>query len=143
MDAENVNGVDFSGCRILVADSNRMSRRIVIRALSDARMGQVIEVADGLRAWMELEQQVFHLVLAESYLEKIDGLELADRLRRAGARTPVIMMTREANREQVVRAMKAGVVDYLIKPFESDRLIEKVKRHLSPVGCQERPASVR
>ena len=55
------------------------------------------------------------------------GLDTLQALRQAGDKTPVIMVTTEAEKSRVIEAIKAGANDYLIKPFSPERLAEKVK----------------
>ena len=102
---------------ILVADDDALMRTFIALSLRD--LARTIEVADGDEALAALDQQEFDLAIIDWDMPGTDGLEIVEIIRAAGSRLPVLMVTAEAEREQVVRALKAGVSDYLIKPFES------------------------
>ena len=57
-----------------------------------------------------------------------NGLELLEAIRGTGSQVPVIMVTTEGEKRHVLDAIRAGVTDYLVKPFESDMLKEKIEK---------------
>lgn len=69
-------------------------------------------------------------VVADVRMPEMDGLELQEKLKEHGSCLPVILMTGHADVPLAVRAMKAGAVDFLEKPFEDSELVESVKRGL-------------
>jgi two-component system chemotaxis response regulator CheY len=60
-------------------------------------------------------------------MPKMSGIDTLKALRQAGRKTPVIMVTTEAEKSRVIEAIKCGANDYLIKPFTPDQLAAKVK----------------
>src|SRR5881394_1952048 len=69
-------------------------------------------------------------VLADVRMPQMDGLELQEKLREQGSALPVILMTGHADVPLAVRAMKAGAIDFLEKPFDNALLMESVRRAL-------------
>jgi two-component system response regulator FixJ len=83
-------------------------------------------------------------VLADVRMPHVDGLELQQRLRETGSALPVILMTGHGDVPLAVRAMKAGAIDFLEKPFEESDLVESVRRGLEhAMRAGEANASVR
>jgi DNA-binding response OmpR family regulator len=88
----------------------------------------VAVVADGAEALKQLEgPQVFDLVLLDAMLPGIDGFEVADRTRRAGNFTPILMLTAKSLPEDVVHGLEVGADDYLPKPFDLSVLLARIK----------------
>ena len=109
------------------------------QALSDTlELGgmQTIHVTDGQAALNILANQEVNVVVSDVQMKPMDGFELLENMRKRFASIPVILMTAFATVERAVSAMHLGAVDYLVKPFESDVLIEKVSRYL-PVETQQ------
>ena len=120
---------------ILVVDDSRIMRNIIknsllaIRRFADA---DYLDAADGAEALKILEQQTINLLLLDWNMPKLNGLELVKKLRAEQRydRLPIIMITSEAAKYNVIEAVKAGVNDYLIKPVSERTLLEKIERVL-------------
>jgi len=101
---------------------------------------QTIHVTDGQAALNILSNQEVNLVVSDVQMKPMDGFSLLENMRKRFASIPVILMTAFATVERAVSAMHLGAVDYLVKPFESDVLIDKVSRYL-PLETQQ-PSSL-
>ncbi len=107
--------------RILVVDDELHIADSVRRALE--RMGYVVIVASDLaQAWAGLEQAMPEVVICDVRLHEADGMDLLARIRESFPEIAVIMMTGYASIESAVEAIKAGAVDYLVKPFNPAQL---------------------
>jgi two-component system response regulator FlrC len=84
--------------------------------------------ADGEQALEAVERQPFMLVLSDVQMQPMSGLELLARLQEDGSRLPVVLMTAYGSVPQAVDAIRHGALDYLVKPIESDALLEMVAR---------------
>ena len=73
-------------------------------------------------------QNAYDLILLDRMLPGMDGLELVSRLRKAGITAPVLMVTAEAKRDQIIEAAQAGVNGYVVKPFTAQVLKEKIEK---------------
>jgi two-component system response regulator FlrC len=91
---------------------------------------QVAHAADGMAALEVLAREEIALVLSDVHMERMDGHTLLQRLRAERPDLPVILMTAYATVQKAVSAMQDGAVDYLVKPFAADVLLQTVTRHL-------------
>jgi two-component system, chemotaxis family, chemotaxis protein CheY len=114
---------------ILVADDNRTTIRIVRNLLSQLGFKHVDDVPDGLAAMVKMSEKKYDLVIADWNMEPMTGYELLKQVRAdprySGLR--FIMITAEANTEHVIAAKKAGVSNYIIKPFTAETLKAKIE----------------
>lgn len=113
--------------RALVVDDSLTIRRIVIKALGLVGITDAAEAADGTEALGALKQGEFDVILLDWNMPKMSGIETLRALRQTGVKTPVIMVTTEAEKSRVIEAIKTGANEYLIKPFSPDQLAEKVR----------------
>jgi two-component system chemotaxis response regulator CheY len=114
--------------KALVVDDSLTIRRIVIKALGIVGINDAVEAGDGAEAVKAAEGDQFDLILLDWNMPKMSGIDALRALRQAGNKTPVIMVTTEAEKSRVIEAIKTGANDYLIKPFSPDQLAEKVKQ---------------
>jgi len=113
--------------RILVVDDELNIADSVRRALE--RLGYAVDVAsDPEQAWSKLEQTMPEVVICDVRLHEADGMDLLARIRESSPEIAVIMMTGYASIESAVSAIKAGAVDYLVKPFNPAQLRHVVAR---------------
>jgi DNA-binding response OmpR family regulator len=123
--------LDTSGSRILVADDDRVVRRIVVTKLSG--LGHdVTDVEDGQEALEVLEGgQVPNLLITDSLMPRMNGLQLVRALRQNSnpdlATLPIIMLTSRKGEQDIIEGLEAGVDDYVIKPFSPDELAARVR----------------
>lgn len=116
--------------KILVVDDFSTMRRIIRNLLADLGYTQVSEADDGKTAWPILQSGSFDFVITDWNMPVMTGIELLRAIRadaRIG-RTPVLMVTAEAQREQIIEAAQAGVNGYIIKPFTAQTLKEKIDK---------------
>ncbi len=117
--------------RVLVADDSSTMRKIIVRSLLAVGVEDTTEAADGTEAVNLFKPGEFDLVLTDWNMPGKNGLEVVEDIRKQDANIPIIMVTTEAEKDRVVQAIKAGVSDYLVKPFSADTLREKLEKH----GC--------
>ena len=111
--------------RVLFVDDELPLRTVVTRLL--ARRGVEVETAgDAVSAVEMMRATPFDLVLTDFQMPEMDGFELLAHVREHYPDTPAIMMTGHASVQHAVRAMGAGAVDYLPKPFAVDALADRV-----------------
>lgn len=118
---------------ILVVDDSRIMRNIIKNSLAQIpRFAGVdyLEAGDGTEAWRVLEAKAVDLLLLDWNMPLLNGIELVKRIR-SDARfkaLPIVMITSEAAKYNVIEAVKAGVNDYLVKPVSDRSLLEKIER---------------
>jgi two-component system response regulator MprA len=112
--------------RVLVADDERAVRQALRRAL--VMEGYDVELASGGREALEsVGNGRADVVVLDVLMPDIDGLEVCRRLRQAGDRTPVLMLTARDAVSDRVEGLEAGADDYLVKPFDLDELIARLR----------------
>ncbi len=123
--------------RILVADDASFIRDMVKKHLRDKLPGaEIYEAPDGSRALAALRGQTMDLILSDWEMPNVSGEELLRQLRQDERykATPFVMISSQGDRAHVVKAVQAGVSDYITKPFTPDELIRKVFKQLKKIG---------
>lgn len=118
---------------ILVVDDFSTMRRIIKNLLHDLGYQNVSEADDGNTALPMLRTGKFDFLITDWNMPGMPGLELLKIVRAdaALAKLPVLMLTAEAKREQIIEAAQAGVSGYVIKPFTAVTLKEKIDKILA------------
>ena len=118
------------GTRVLVVDDSNTMRRFIIKSLQAVGVPSAVEAEDGNEALQVFRQSEFDLVLTDWKMPGKSGLDVVREIRRIDADIPIMMVTTESDRESVVEAIDAGVSDYLVKPFDSDTLRDKLEKYV-------------
>ncbi|TAJ54634.1 MAG: chemotaxis protein CheY [Nevskiaceae bacterium] len=116
--------------KILVVDDFSTMRRIVKNLLNELGFSDITEADDGKTALPLLQAGQFDFVITDWNMPGMPGIELLRHIR-ADERLkgiPVLMVTAEAQREQIIEAAKAGVSGYIVKPFTGVTLKEKLDK---------------
>lgn len=119
--------------RFLVVDDFSTMRRIVKNFLNDMGYTNIAEADDGTTALPILRGGSIDFLITDWNMPQMPGLELLKTVRAepATARLPVLMVTAEAKRDQIVEAAQAGVNGYVVKPFTAQTLKEKIEKILA------------
>ena len=119
--------------RFLVVDDFSTMRRIVKNFLNDLGYNNVQEADDGNTALPILKSGNIDFLITDWNMPGMPGLDLLKAVRGdpALAKLPVLLLTAEAKREQIVEAAQAGVNGYVVKPFTAQTLKEKIEKILS------------
>lgn len=117
--------------KVLVADDSGVMRKIIVRSLNSVGVSECVEAANGKEALDLFHSDSFDLVLTDWNMPEMNGLELVTELRASGTTVPIIMVTTEAQKGQVIKAIEAGVTDYLTKPFDNEVLRSKLDQYVS------------
>jgi two-component system, chemotaxis family, chemotaxis protein CheY len=116
--------------RFLVVDDFSTMRRIVRNLLKELGFVNVQEAEDGVDALKKLRSDTFDFVVSDWNMPNMTGIELLKEIR-ADAKLkslPVLMVTAEAKRENIIEAAQAGASGYVVKPFTAATLDEKLKK---------------
>lgn len=114
--------------KILVVDDFATMRRIIRTTLKQLGLQNIMEAADGTEALEILRAGGIDFVITDWNMPKMTGLELLKAIRADAAlkSTPVLLVTAEAEKENVIQAAQAGVNNYIVKPFTAAVLREKI-----------------
>lgn len=116
--------------KILVVDDFSTMRRIIRNLLRELGFENISEADDGSTALPALRRGGFDLLITDWNMPGMTGLELLEGVRSDPelATLPVLMVTAEAKREQIIAAAQAGVNGYIVKPFTASTLKEKLQK---------------
>ena len=116
--------------KILIVDDFSTMRRIIKNLLRDLGFNDTTEADDGQTALPMLQTGKYDFLVTDWNMPGMDGLELLKTVRADEklSSLPVLMVTAEAKREQIVEAAQAGVNGYVVKPFTAVTLKEKIEK---------------
>ena len=115
--------------KILVVDDSSTMRRIIKNTLARLGYKDILEGADGVEGWNELDANPdIEMLITDWNMPEMNGLELVKKTRADERFTdlPIIMVTTEGGKSEVITALKAGVNNYIVKPFTPQVLKEKL-----------------
>jgi two-component system chemotaxis response regulator CheY len=117
--------------RVLIVDDSSTMRRIIGNVVQQLGVSRedFDEAEDGVVAWKLLEQNSYDVVLTDWNMPNMNGLQLVQKIRGEENNhkgVPIIMITTEGGKGEVIAALKAGVNNYIVKPFSADVLKEKL-----------------
>ena len=120
--------------KILAVDDNIINLATIEQELKDKY--EVITVNSGVRAIRYLNKEKPDLILLDVQMALMDGIETLKEIRTMenGSTIPVIMLTAKKDKETVIEGSKLGILDYVVKPFDSQDLHERIERALKKVG---------
>jgi DNA-binding response OmpR family regulator len=112
--------------RILLVEDDQRIAIALMETLRD-RQYQVDLGVDGEAAWEFLQAFSYELILLDITLPKLNGIQLCQRLRKAGIQTPVLMLTARDSSSDKVLGLDAGADDYVVKPFDLAELTARIR----------------
>jgi len=121
--------MDFS-MKILVVDDFATMRRIVKNILKQIGFTNISEADDGVTALEAMSKTQFDLVISDWNMPKMTGIELLKKVRSTPEfkDLPFLMVTAEAQKQNVIEAVQAGVSNYVVKPFTADAISDNLNK---------------
>lgn len=120
--------------RILLVDDSKTMRNIQKAVLAQLGHTEVLEACDGQDALSKAPAFRPDLMLVDWNMPNMDGLTFVKAWRTSNKTTPIIMVTTEAEKSRVIEAIKAGVNNYVVKPFTPDLLSQRIQETLAKCG---------
>lgn len=116
---------------LLVVDDDEFQKKLLARILTDADIDAIF-AGSGTEALATLRKHRPDLILMDINLPDIDGVEATRRIKSVAtlADVPVIMITGQSGKEVVVESLKVGAVDFVVKPFDKNVLLDKIRKFL-------------
>tara|TARA_B100000579_G_scaffold79122_1_gene61433 strand:+ start:223 stop:603 length:381 start_codon:yes stop_codon:yes gene_type:complete len=116
--------------KILVVDDFSATRTIIINQLSNLGYSNTVVSEDGFSALARLKSALFDLVVTDLNMSEMSGLDLLKKIRTDSElkHIPVLMITSEDLQGNIVTAIKAGLNDYIIRPFEEHTFKQKLEK---------------
>ncbi len=117
--------------KILLIDDSRTIRNIQKNVLKQLGYEDILEAEDGVQALPFFKDNPPDLALVDWNMPNMDGITLIRKVREFNKTVPLIMCTTEAEKSRVLEAIKAGVSNYIVKPFTAESLGEKISQTLA------------
>lgn len=116
--------------KVLVVDDFATMRRIVKNVLKQIGFKHIGEADDGKSALKAMKSEKFDLIMCDWNMPEMSGIDLLHAVRADDELkdTPFVMVTAEAQKENILEAVKAGVSNYVVKPFTAETVEEKLKK---------------
>ena len=122
--------------QILLVDDVPSARKVLANLLRRIGYTQLVEAPDGEAALALTEHTHFDIIISDWHMPKMNGLQLLGKLREKNGplkNVPFLIITSSTDREDVIEAIKAGVSDYICKPFTVDILQGKIDKVLPKI----------
>lgn len=126
--------------KILIVDDAGVMRKVITRELIEmgVQPTDIIEACDGKEGYEKATNNVLDLILMDWNMPNMLGIEAVTAIRSAGIQTPIMMITTEAERTNIIKAIQAGANNYLTKPFSKEDFQFKIGQILGPfLGCNQ------
>jgi len=123
------------GIKILVVEDQLAAQLFVKRTLKKLGYHDVVVVDDGRKALREINANDYDLVISDWHMPNMDGLNFFKALRNGSIlkKIPFLLVTADMEKENVMKAMKAGVDQYIVKPVQPDELQARIKQFFEGV----------
>lgn len=122
--------------RIMLVDDSKTMRNIQKSVLTQLGHTDIQEACDGQDAMSKVGAFKPDLMLVDWNMPNMDGLSFVKAFRQTNTTTPIIMVTTEAEKARVIEAIKAGVNNYVVKPFTPDLLSQRIQETLAKMAGQ-------
>lgn len=122
--------------KILLVDDSKTMHNIQKAVLAQIGFTEIEEACDGHDALSKVNAFGPELILVDWNMPNMDGLTFVKHYRQTNKTTPMIMVTTEAEKARVIEAIKAGVNNYVVKPFTPDLLSQRIKETLAKCGVK-------
>ena len=121
---------DNPDMRVLVVDDFSTMRRIIKNILRQLGFTNVVEADDGTTAWDILNKDKIEFIISDWNMPQMTGIELLRKVRGSEefGDLPFLMVTAEAQQENIIEAVQAKVSNYIVKPFTADVMKQKIDK---------------
>jgi two-component system chemotaxis response regulator CheY len=116
--------------RVLVVDDFSTMRRIIKNILRQLGLNNIVEADDGTTAWDTLNKDKIDFIISDWNMPHMTGIDLLRKVRASDefSDLPFLMVTAEAQQENLIEAVQAKVSNYIVKPFTPDTLKQKIDK---------------
>lgn len=113
--------------KIMLVDDAAFMRMMIKNALAQNGYSDFIEAQDGVEAVKKYEEEKPDIVIMDITMPNMDGLQALKKIRENDSSAKIVMCTAMGQESMVVDAIKSGAKDFIVKPFNADRIVQTVK----------------
>ena len=117
--------------KIMLVDDAAFMRMMIKNALTQKGYSNFVEAQDGAEAVKKYDEEKPDLVIMDITMPNMDGLQALKKIRESDTSAKIVMCTAMGQESMVVDAIKSGAKDFIVKPFEEDRLIASIDKVMS------------
>lgn len=116
--------------RVLVVDDFSTMRRIIRNILRQLEFDNIVEADDGTTAWEVINREKIDFIVSDWNMPQMTGIDLLRKVRASEehADIPFLMVTAEAQQENIIEAVQAKVSNYIVKPFTAETMKQKIDK---------------
>lgn len=116
--------------RVLVVDDFSTMRRIIRNILRQLEFDNIVEADDGTTAWEVINREKIDFIVSDWNMPQMSGIDLLRKVRSSEeyADIPFLMVTAEAQQENIIEAVQAKVSNYIVKPFTAETMKQKIEK---------------
>lgn len=116
--------------KVLVVDDSAIMRKVIISALVAMNISAdaIDQAEDGVQAVKAAAEKQYDIILMDWNMPNMLGIDAVKAIRDSGNKTPILMVTTEGEKSNVVRAIQTGANNYLVKPFNAEDLRSRVEQ---------------
>ena len=118
------------GKKILIVDDAAFMRMMIKDILSKNGFEVVGEAENGARAIEKYKELIPDLVIMDITMPEVDGIQAVKEIKKVNADSKIIMCSAMGQQAMVIESIQAGAKDFIVKPFQADRVVEAVKKAL-------------
>lgn len=112
--------------KIMLVDDAAFMRMMIKKALSDSGYSDFVEAQDGAEAVQKYEEEKPDMVIMDITMPNMDGLQALKKIKESDPNARVVMCTAMGQESMVVEAIKSGAKDFVVKPFDAQRIVQTV-----------------
>jgi len=127
--------------RALIVDDSRLARNILVSIVFQTGITQADQATDGVEAVEMASRCDYDIIFMDWNMPNMKGIDAVKAIRGLGKKTPIMMVTALADPAQINEAIKAGVNNYLLKPFKPEKAAAKIEETLA-LFCPEKKAEI-
>ena len=120
--------------KVLIVDDSKTMVRIIENIVKQLGITDTSIAFNGKEALELMKLKKFDLVLSDVNMPSMNGFELVESIRQSGSKVGIFMITTEGGREEVIRALRLGANNYLVKPIDKDVLKDKITLFFKPAS---------
>ena len=122
--------LNFDQLTVLIVDDQELIRKSITKIVEKLKFKKIISCSNGSDAIKHFSKQIIDLIILDIYMKPVNGFEVLETIRNSQTNSdiPIIVVTGEASKDDIVKTANLGAEDYLLKPFQASDLEKNIPR---------------